>query len=99
MRPASQWVVTGYRSVRTVVHDQRCMIGKPGVFVDRGSQHPVLQTWRDNLIVDAPTDILCTRLSAVGPPGVLVRLLVYLPERIHETDFIEQGIEPGTLFR
>src|SRR5688572_493386 len=63
---------------RVVIIDrERRVVGEPLSLVDRAALRRRRETRRGDLIVDAPSDVLGPRLTAVGPPGVLVRTAVH----------------------
>src|SRR5215831_11414914 len=80
-----------------VVDDQRRVIGKAPVLIDRGGARRGSDARRGNLIVDPPADILGPRLTAIRPPGVLLGLLIQLPEHIDESELVEYACEPAAL--
>ena len=65
------------------------MIGKSLVLINAGFLNGRLQAGRDNVVIDAPADILIPGLAAVRPPGILFFALIYLAESIDETNPVE----------
>src|SRR5258707_1295078 len=57
-----------------VIHAQRCMVGKPGSAEHRRRGNPIFQSRRYQLVIDAPTDVVCVGVAAVAPPGVSLAL-------------------------
>src|SRR5213593_2069923 len=73
------------------------MIGKAPVLVNRHRMRRDRNAWGRDLVVDAPTDVLCPRLAAVRPPGVMSGLLIDAAENVDEAQFVEDPRQPGPL--
>src|SRR5438093_3793081 len=73
------------------------MIGKAPVLVNRHRMSRDRNAWGRDLVVDAPTDVLCPRLAAVRPPGVMSGLLIDAAENVDEAQFVEDPRQPGPL--
>ena len=65
------------------------MIGETFVLIDTLRARLFGYARRGDLVVDAPTDVLGPSLTAVRPPGVLVRFVVQGAEHVHPAEFIE----------
>src|SRR5512139_973144 len=76
--------------VPVIVDRQRCVVREPRVLPDRGPPHAPAEIRADDVIVDAPPDVLRPRLAAVRPPRVLVRLGVHGAERVDVLHAAEQ---------
>src|SRR5580658_5159176 len=73
------------------------MIGKALVTINAGGVGRAMQSGAQDLVVDAPPDIVRPRIAAIGPPGVFLGLWLDLTIGIDEAHLIEQMIEPGAL--
>src|SRR5262245_39677635 len=82
-----------------VVHDERRMIGEAPLLIDTGVQYAAAQTRAQDLVVDAPPDVVGPGLAAVRPPGVLIGLGVDLAKAVDVAHVAEQLVEPGALLR
>src|SRR5580700_1490402 len=82
---------------KIVIHGQRRVIGETSSLVYGGGAGLAGQRAAHDLVVDAPADVVGARLSAVGPPGVQLRLRSHLAERIHVASRTEQLVHPGAL--
>src|SRR4029450_1132951 len=82
-----------------IVDDQRRMVGKAPVLVDRHGVRLDRDSRCGDLIVDAPADILRPRLAAVRPPRVMPRLLVDAAKYVDETQLVENPGQPCALLR
>ena len=71
------------------------MIGKAFVLVDRSGAQGRFEAGADDLIIDAPADVLGPSLATVRPPRVLIRFRVQCPEGIDPAVLFENGVEPG----
>jgi len=80
-----------------VIHEQRRMIGKALRLVDRYRSHLAAKPRGDHLIIDAPTDVLGPRLTAIRPPRILIIFLIDDAKRIDETEWTENVIQPSAL--
>src|SRR5690606_36370740 len=71
-------VVLRYRRRRSfaVVHGERRVVGEARLAQDRARLQPLAQRRRDELVVDAPTDVVGARGAAVAPPGVVLAFRV-----------------------
>src|SRR5205085_2743960 len=78
-----------------IVDRERRVIGEAPALVDRLSDRSSGDARRGDLVIEAPADILGPGPAAVGPPGVLVGLVVQTPEDVDEADLIEDAREPG----
>src|SRR5690349_11356892 len=58
----------------TIVHAVRCVVGEARLARDRTGAQALAQRWRDELVVDAPADVVRACGAAVAPPGVLDRV-------------------------
>ena len=61
---------------KTIIHNDRRMIGKLLVGVDAGAVHGVRDLVAGELVINAPTDVIFIRPSAIAPPSVLRRFWV-----------------------
>src|SRR5690606_13886391 len=68
-----------------VVDDQWRVIGEAHFGVDLRALHPRHEAGREDLVVDAPADVLGPGLATVGPPRVLLGPLIDDAEAIDET--------------
>src|SRR5688572_20205013 len=67
--------------VMVVVHRERRMVGEARRRRDRARLQAVPQRGRDELVVDAPADVLGARGATVAPPGVVLAFLVQVAVR------------------
>src|SRR6185503_11099537 len=84
--------------VAVVVDDERRMIGKAPVRVDRSGVRLGGDAGSRDLVVDPPADVVRPRVAAVGPKGVAIGTRVDAPEHVDETQFVEYAGEPRALF-
>src|SRR5207302_429916 len=82
-----------------VVDGQRRVVGEALRLVDRFPARGGSDPGGGDLVIDAPADILRPGLPAIGPPGVLIRLLVEAPENIDKAQRVEYAGEPGAFLR
>ena len=75
------------------------MIGETLVLIDALLLRLLRDARRGDLVVDAPAHVLLVRPAAVGPPGVLIGLVVERAEHVHPAEFVEHLCEPGALLR
>src|SRR3990172_7930961 len=83
----------------TVINGQRRVIGEALVLIYALLLRLLGNARGGDLVVDAPADVFFVRPSAVGPPGVLIGLVVERAEHVHPAEFIEHLCEPGALLR
>src|SRR3990172_12656411 len=81
----------------TVINDQRRVIGEALVLIYALLLRLLGNARGGDLVVDAPADVFFVRPSAVGPPGVLIGLVVERAEHVHPAEFIEHLREPRAL--
>src|SRR5574341_1563506 len=81
-----------------VIDDEGRVVREPSCLVDRLFAGPFGDAGRGDLVVDAPAHVLLPRLATIGPPGVLVGLVVQAPEDVDEAQLVEYAREPLALF-
>src|SRR3569623_3603983 len=88
-------------ALEVIVENQWSVVGKLLALVDAGGRDLVLQARRDDVIVDAPTDVLFIRRAAVAPPGVGLALGIRMQGAItvDPADVVENGVQPRALVR
>lgn len=74
------------------------MIGKSLFLVDIGRQNPVGEPFGDNLVIQAPADVLVPGAAAVRPPRILIGFSVDGAERVNVAVLAKHLIEPRALF-
>src|SRR5210317_669100 len=91
-RVRSTWASAVIRPI--VIHCQRRVIGESLVAIDIGTNDLVAKPGRHDMVVDAPADVLVPGAPAIGPPGVLLRLLVDRPERVDPSIASKDLVQP-----
>src|SRR6266850_5091314 len=92
------WSITRYLPSRIAVVDgERRVVGEAPALVDGTALHAVAKRFGDDLIVDAPADVLRPGRPGIGPPRVLIGLLVDDTKCVNVARGSDQLIEPGAL--
>src|SRR4051794_32076585 len=60
------------------------MVRMPGFLKNYGTMQSVFQRCADYLVVYAPSQIFCSCIGPVTPPGIFMRLSVKVPEHINK---------------
>src|SRR5882672_7052652 len=91
------WSITRSLPSRIAVVDgERRAVGEAPALVDRAALHATAQCFGDDLIDNAPADVLRPGRPAIGPPRVLIGLLVDDTKCVNVARESDQLIEPGT---
>src|SRR5450755_2674752 len=80
-----------------VVDRYRSVVGEAFVAVNRRGAHARREIGRDELVVDAPTEIPLERVAPILPPGKLFRLMVDRAKRVDPADAFDDVVEPAPL--
>ncbi len=61
------------------------MVAMPGFGQDHSTLQVILQRLADHIVIDTPPFVIGTGISAITPPGILMRFLVEMAETVYKT--------------